>query len=171
MAKLSLYVVALFVAAVAQLAHAQSANEVSSTLTVNHVVAQPDGKEVSEPAKTAKPGDVLEYIAEYRNSGSGTAKKLEATLPIPLGTEYIPNSANPAGALASVDGTIFEPAPLKRKVKQADGTLVEQPVPLAEYRFIRWQPQDLPAGKSLKYSARAKMSTDAPAPPSAPGKK
>lgn len=148
---------------------AQSANEVASTLTVNRVVAQPDGKEVRESATTAKPGDVLEYVAEYRNTGKAPVKKLEATLPIPVGTDYVADSANPAGAWASLDGTKFEPMPLKRKVKQPDGKVVEQLVPYVEYRFIRWPPQDLGTGKSLSYSAKAKMTADT-APAASPAK-
>jgi uncharacterized repeat protein (TIGR01451 family) len=147
----------LFFVVLSPFAHAQNANDVSSTLIVNRVATPAGGKETSEPAKTAKPGDMLEYVAEYRNTGKAPAKKLEATLPIPSGTEYVPDSAKPAGAWASLDGNTFEPVPLKRKVKQPDGKLIEELVPYAEYRFLRWPAQDLPAGQSLKYSARAKL--------------
>jgi len=147
----------LFFVVISPFARAQSADDVSSTLVVNRVVTQADGKETKEPAKTAKPGDLLEYVAEYRNTGKTPAKKLEATLPIPSGTEYVPDSAKPAGAWASLDGNTFEPMPLKRKVKQTDGKLVEELIPYVEYRFLRWPAQDLPAGQSLKYSVRAKL--------------
>lgn len=148
---------------------AQDTGDVVSILTVSRVVTGQDGKEARAPAATAKPGDVLEYVAEYRNTGKAPAKKLEATLPIPAGTDYVPDSASPAGASASLDGTKFEPVPLKRKVKQPDNKVVEQLVPYVEYRFIRWPPQDLGTGKSLKYSARAKMTVDAP-PAASPAK-
>ena len=142
---------------------AQTPSEVLSTLAVSRIVLMADGKEISESAATAKPGDILEYIVEYRNGGKTTARQLEATLPIPSGTEFLPEWAKPAGAMASLDGAKFEPIPLKRKVKQADGKLVEQLIPYVEYRYLRWPAQDLAAGKNTRYIARTKVSASVPA--------
>ncbi len=141
----------------------QSSDSVTSTLAVSRISAQADGKEIAVPANAAKPGDLLEYVAEYRNAGKDVARKLEATLPIPVGTEYLPGSGRPAPASASLDGKIYEPEPLKRKVKQANGESAEQLVPYSEYRFLRWAARDLAVGTSLKYSARVRLLM-APAP-------
>lgn len=145
---------------VAQTVVAQGSGDVVSTLSVNRITTNAQRTEIAEPVKTAKPGDVLEYVADYKNNGKNAAKSLEATLPIPVGTEYIPDSARPSASQASVDGATFESLPLKRKVKQADGKLVEQPVPYADYRFLRWPARDLDAGKILAYSTRVKVVAD-----------
>lgn len=67
-------------------------------------------------------------------------------LPIPAGFEFLPDTARPPPAKASVDGRVFEPLPLRRVVKLADGRIKEQLVPLAEYRALRWAIGDLAAG-------------------------
>lgn len=149
---------------IAHAALAQSGAQVASTLSVTRIALNAEGREVAEPANSAKPGDVLEYVADYTNQGKHTALRLQASLPIPFGTEYLPNlpnSATPAPSLASVDGITFQPIPLKRQVRQANGTLLEQPLAYAQYRFLRWPAHDLAAGKHLLYSTRVKVAADA----------
>lgn len=123
-------------------------------------VAVADGKEVLVEADSAKPGDVIEYRAIYRNESNEVLQKVEATLPIPAGTVVLPASLLPSGARASVDGTRFQAIPLKRKVKQSNGKEVEQLVPYVEYRFLRWNVGVLDAGKSAIYVARVKVNKD-----------
>lgn len=136
-----------------------AADSLSNMLSVARIVSQSDGNEHSEPANSAKPGDVLEYTALYRNAGAGAVRKLEVTLPIPEGTEYLAGQAHPAGAWASIDGKTFAPQPLHRRVAKADGAMVDELVPLQEYRFLRWPPADLAAGASLECRARVKITT------------
>lgn len=142
-------------AAIAQRASADQ--KVSSELTVTTVFKQANGSEQLAPAQAVKPGDMLLYTANYKNFGSQEVRQLVATLPIPPETEYQSLTALPSGALASLDGKIFERVPLLRKVKQADGKLVDVPVPLAEYRFLRWPERDLAAGSSYSVSARTRV--------------
>lgn len=142
----------------AQGALAQGAGEVASNLTVGRVSLAADGKEAISPADNAKPGDVLEYVATYRSKSA--VRQLEATLPIPVGTEYLPGSATPGGARASTDGVVFAAIPLKRKVKQSDGKEAEQLVPYAEYRYLRWPAQDLAAAALTKVGARVRLIAD-----------
>ncbi|MBS0416961.1 MAG: hypothetical protein JSR66_04565 [Proteobacteria bacterium] len=131
--------------------------DLSSTLRVSRIVVTADGSEVRRSADSAGPGDVLEYVAEYHNNSTHVIRQLAATLPIPDGTELLPTSALPAGALASTDGTHFSVVPLTRKALQADGKLVDQPIPYREYRYLRWPPRDLFAGQSLQVAARARL--------------
>lgn len=138
----------------------QASADLVSTLSVTRAAVAASGKEVNEPASTAKPGDVLEYTVDYRNSGKSAVRQLQATLPVPAGTEFILNSARPSGAMASLDGVQFENIPLKKRTQQADGKVVEQLVPYAQYRFLRWPAQDLAAGKNVAYVAQAKVSQD-----------
>lgn len=135
----------------------QARAEVESQLAAVKVVTGGDGKEAFQPAAEIKPGELLEYRLDYRNKGDESARGLEVTLPIPEGLEFVPDSARPRNPRASVDGTNFQPIPLKRRVRLPDGKEVEQLVPLAEYRFLRWSPTDLAAGQSAKYSSRMRV--------------
>jgi uncharacterized repeat protein (TIGR01451 family) len=139
-------------------AAAQAADPVTNVLTVRRIARQPDGRETTEVATSAKPGDVLEYVAEFHNNGTTAARGLSATLPLPSGTEFISESQHPSDASASVDGITFEPIPLKRRVKGEDGTPHEELVPLRDYRYLRWPAAELAGGASLSVSARVVIS-------------
>jgi uncharacterized repeat protein (TIGR01451 family) len=115
---------------------ALAAGDVTVALTAHRIV-QKDGHEALESADKASPGEVVEYRATYRNDGAERVKQLAATLPIPAGMEYT-GAAEPRATLGSLDGTTFAPLPLKRRVKLADGREVEQTVPAAEIRWLRW---------------------------------
>ena len=129
-----------------------------------------DGRESLVEATDAKPGDLIEYTATYRNSGKAAIRSLEATLPIPKDTEYVPGSARPAGARASVDGKSFAAIPLRRKAKRADGKEGDEPVPLRDYRALRWTAAELGGEKTLAFSARVRVSNEGPRPPEAAGR-
>ena len=148
---------ALFsVSAAAQVGVAQGGGPLDVRLTASKIVKAADGKETAQVATAAKPGDVIEYRAIYTNKGKGTLSNVEATLPVPAGLEYTPNTALPSGVLASVDGSLFLPVPLKRKV-QRDGREVEQAVPYGEYRALRWKLGEIPAGDNTAVSARMRL--------------
>ncbi len=148
---------AMFVALAQDAAAQQAANGVESRLTQAKVTRGSDGKERLESAATAKPGEVIEYRASYANKSKEPARSLEATLPVPVGLEYVPGTVNPAGALATIDNVKFEPIPLKRMVKQADGRMVEREVPATEYRALRWKLGSLEEGKDMVVSARMRV--------------
>ena len=120
-------------------------------------VTRDQGKEVLVAAEQAKPGELIEYRALYRNDGAGEAKGLMATLPIPRGTQYVAGSALPRRVEASLDGHTFAPVPLKRTVKTPDGRTVEQEVPVAEYRALRWPLGVLPSRDQRTVSARVRV--------------
>ncbi len=153
----------------AQKASAPSNNPLEVSLARTKIAIE-NGKEVSRKADVAKPGDIIEEIASYKNNSAGDLKDFVPMLPVPPNTELILGSIKPANAKASADGKNFSDMPLKRKVRQANGVEVEQPVPLAEYRFLRWYPGDIGAGKTLVFSARFKLSDGAPV-AAAPNKK
>jgi hypothetical protein len=116
-----------------------------------------EGKEVLGSAAQAKPGDVIEEVATYTNLSKKNTRRVEATLPVPQYTEPVLGSVLPANAKASTDGTTFAAIPLKKKVRQANGVTVEQPVPLAEYRFLRWSAIELAPEKKFVASARFRL--------------
>ena len=133
---------------------------VTSSLTAQKVEML-EGKAVLKPASKGKPGDVIEYSGTYRNVSTAGVNKLLAIVPVPRGTTFVADSAQPAQAQASTDGTQFAPMPLMRTVKQPDGKERKEAVPLAEYRALRWEIGSLAAGSSAVVSLRVRI--DAPA--------
>ncbi len=121
------------------------------------VLVSPEGKETLGGAETIKPGEMIEYRATYMNMGKEGVKNIQATLPIPLGMEYLSKTAKPAGAKASLDGVKYEAIPLMRKVKLPNGKEVEQEVPYSEYRFLSWNIDELGGEKSAVASARVRL--------------
>ena len=130
----------------------------SSTLQVHRVVLQADGSEALQAATAVQPGDVLQYATVFSNPGARPVQRLQASLPIPQGTELVAASTQPRVVLASLDGKVFQPMPLMRKTRRADGQWVDVAVPLAEIRALRWPEQQLAAGASLSTSARVRIS-------------
>ena len=129
----------------------------TSELQVWNVVKKADGAEALLPAQSVKPGDVLQYTAVYRNSDSRAVNHLVASLPIPAGTELVDASAVPREVQASLDGKVYAATPLMRKLRRADGQMVDVPVPLTEYRYLRWPEQQIAAGASFSTSARVRV--------------
>lgn len=156
--------------ALAQTAVAPAAlADVQSVLTSKKVVPSPDQKERLVDSKDIKPGEIMEYRVTYTNKGKTAASNVVASLPIPVGTEFLRASAQPAiGLKASLGDGKFDPIPLKRKVKQPDGKIVEQDVPLSEYRSLQWSLGELAAGKSVVVSARVRVTDVAPNAPATP---
>jgi uncharacterized repeat protein (TIGR01451 family) len=146
----------LIVAAVPPHARAAAAAPVESTLEARKVVRGADGRETLVPADVARPGDVIEYAATYRNTTRETMRELEATMPIPAHTEFVPGSARPSSVRASVDARDFAALPLKRKTVVGGREVIEA-VPYREYRALRWQPVHLGAEASMTFTARVKV--------------
>jgi uncharacterized repeat protein (TIGR01451 family) len=134
--------------------------EVRIQLTALRIVKSEQGKETLASGSSAKPGEIIEYRATYKNSGNAVARKLIATLPVPVEMEYLPGSATPATAGATTDGVAYSKIPLKRKVKLAGGQVVVRDVPFDEYRALRWELEDLPPGTGITVSARMKIKAD-----------
>ena len=130
---------------------------VKAQLQAFKVILQKDGGEKLASADIANPGDVIEYQATYSNDGNRAATNLNATLPIPAALAYVPNTATPGGFMASTDAKSFAPAPLQRKVKDANGKTVTVMVPFSEYRALRWNVKQLAPGADFKVSARASV--------------
>ncbi len=133
------------------------ASEPLQVKLVRSKIVLESGREVVQSAAIATPGDILEEIATYTNTSKAPLKSVEATLPIPANTELVMASIKPATAKASIDGKNFLKIPLIRKVRQANGVEVEQPVPLGEYRYLRWYPGELAPDKPMSFSARFKV--------------
>ena len=141
--------------AMAQQTGNQASKPVEATLSVFQVGKSAEGKEALLPADKAAPGATLEYQTVHKNNGKSAIKSLVATLPLPDGISYLPGSARPANAEASLDGKVFAAIPLKAMVKNAQGKLEERLVPYSDYRALRWALGELPANEQTTVSARA----------------
>jgi uncharacterized repeat protein (TIGR01451 family) len=126
-------------------------------------VVTTEGRESLVPADKAKPGDIIQYEAVYRNDGKAAAKNVAATVPVPAGLALIEKSDKPSAELASLDGKNFSAVPLMRDVKNQAGVVEKKPVPLAEYRAVRWNLPELAPGKTATVALRAQVLTNTPA--------
>jgi uncharacterized repeat protein (TIGR01451 family) len=130
--------------------------EISVKLVAQQVVLSGD-KESLLPAEKARPGDIIEYQAAYVNTGDAAASKVMATVPVPVGLSLVADSARPAAGQASLDGKTFSSVPLTRRVKNDRGVVEEKPVPLGEYRALRWLIPELAPGSTITVALRARM--------------
>ena len=80
-----------------------------------HKVTQSGSEEKLEAVDRIKPGEVVEYQVTYRNVSKQTVKQLQATLPIPTETEYVPSVRARENVSASTDGVNYAPVPLRKK--------------------------------------------------------
>lgn len=149
---------ALFVIAAALALYLPLQAEVKVLLIASRIITV-DGTEKKEPGDKAKPGDVLEYVAEYKNPDKSAVKEVVATLPVPAGMEYVPNTAMPSQVMASTSDGNFAPVPLKRAVRGANGKVTQELVPYSEYRSLRWNLGDMSGGTSKSVRARMKVRT------------
>lgn len=131
--------------------------EVNVRLSVHRIVKNAQGKESVSPGESARPGELVEYRAVYKNSSAATARGVLGTLPVPAEMDYVPDSASPATASASTDGVTYSRMPLKRRVRLSGGAVANREVPVEEYRSLRWNLGDLAPGASVTVRARMKI--------------
>lgn len=123
------------------------------------VPASPAHAERLVPATETRAGDRLEYVATYRNPTDAAVRHVLVTVPVPRnGVEYLLESAAPHADLASTDGKQFAALPLERVRTAADGRKVTTAAPAADYRFLRWDLGDVPAGATRTVRARVQVS-------------
>lgn len=139
-----------------------AADDLVVTLTAHRVQTTGDGREALSPADSAKPGDLIEYRAVYRNTGGTTVRNVRAKLPIPPGTEYVADSGRPRGFHASRDGNTFSPPPLLRTVRLADGRVKKSEIPPRDYRALQWHVDSIPAGGEFTATARVRLKSGPP---------
>lgn len=110
-------------------------------------------------SNVVQPGDVIEYRATYTNR-SAAPLQVMATLPVPEAVEYQAFSATASGRQphsVALGDAQYGPEPLLRPVVQASGAASMEPVPYAQYRFVRWDLGSLPPGAATEVRIRAKV--------------
>jgi uncharacterized repeat protein (TIGR01451 family) len=133
-------VVCLFVATIA------SASDLKVELEARKIATSPSGKEISTPAETAAPGDVVEYRVTYTNTGATVLKDVRPEIPVPNGLVVLLGSDRPAAAEALLAGRDFVPLP----ALDAEG----KPVSAEKLRAFRWSPAPLAAGAAREVVIR-----------------
>lgn len=122
------------------------------------VPATPARPEHLVDAAQTRIGDRLEYVATYRNPTAAALHHVVVTVPVPRdGVEYLMDSAAPQANLASTDGKQYAALPLARVKVAADGHRASAPAPAADYRFLRWDLGDVPAGATRTVRARVQV--------------
>ena len=122
------------------------------------VPATPAHPEQLVAADKASAGDQLEYQAVYRNPTATAMHHVIVTVPVPKnGVEYLLDTALPHADLASTDGKQFAQLPLMRVETAPDGRKVSKPAPGADYRFLRWDLGDVPAGATRTVRTRVQL--------------
>lgn len=136
--------------------------EVKVVLIASRIVMV-NGSEKKEPGDKAKPGDVVEYRADYQNVSDGQSKgsvsHVNAILPVPSGMEYLPGTALPPEVMASTDDIHYAPVPLKRSVNGSDGKTKAELVPYSEYKSLRWDLGEIGPGAAKSVRARMQVKT------------
>lgn len=146
--------ITIFLLAFVTTGQAVDKGDITAELTAYTVLVKTDGTEELRVAKRVKPGDLVLYRTEYRNQDQASVTNLVATLPVPEGMSYLPQTATPAVTTASLDGKRFAPVPLMRWVRLSNGDRVQRQVPYTEYRFLRWRLDTLAAGDHAVVQAR-----------------
>ncbi|APV51365.1 hypothetical protein BWI17_17720 [Betaproteobacteria bacterium GR16-43] len=128
----------------------------ATTIEQRTVVVAADGRERLEAGDAVRPGAVVEYTVTLRNTTSQGLKNVQATLPIPASTEYLPGSARPAAITGSADGTTYSVLPIRRTVKK-NGVEVTETLGPRDVRWVRWAALDLAGGASATFTARVRV--------------
>ena len=131
----------------------KNAGPLSIALTVKKIVLQ-HGKERLVDAKNAVPGDVLEYRAEYKNTGATALSEVLVTLPLPDQTTFIMGSAYPDGVAVSKKSARDVFAPLPQKIVSENNTVASSP---DAYAALRWAIEKLASGQVSVFGMRVRV--------------
>jgi uncharacterized repeat protein (TIGR01451 family) len=146
----------LFVVALSTAALAQAKADLVKVDLKQFKVTQVNGKEDLQAASSFKPGEVIEYVATYHNTGKAAVKNVNGTIPVPVGTEYLPDANLKAPDMAAGADKSYAPLPLKRKVMR-NGVETEELLPYSEYRFLRWNIGQMAPDATAVLKARVKI--------------
>jgi len=127
--------------------YAQDKKGLTNELAGYKVVVK-DKKETFEKVEKVKSNDIIEYRLTLTNNSKSDLKNLRPVIPIPDGTIFLANSAEPAKIYVSLDGKTFKLAPLYVDKKLVDPIF---------YKFIKWDVKSLGAGDKTVLKIRVKV--------------
>lgn len=153
------FVLGVFLASGVQVL-AKEKKDLDITLKAHRVVRSASGDEQLSDSPSAKPGDVVQYTAVFHNNSAHPLDKVSPTIPVPAGMIYQPEAKLPAPSEASVDGKHFEPIPLRRTHRLADGRQVVVEVPTSAYRALQWRAGEISPGAEYVAAMRVRVLAD-----------
>lgn len=121
---------------------AAAANEgpLTNVLTQYVITVDESGEETKTQSEDASPGEMVEYVLSYENTGEGELSGLVISAPVPVAMTFVAGSAmteEDATFEVSVDeGATWSTTPVM--IATDDG---EKEVPVSEYDFVRWMPK------------------------------
>ena len=150
------------IASVAAIAANKSKQPISIAMNAFLVQHDRSGNEVLKVAKTAEPGQKIQYQLVYKNSGQRAYKAGAITGPIPANTHYLANTTRTkvrSKLLVSIDGgKSFEQEPVKRQRLMPNGKMKTVVIPASKYTHIRWNPDNkIKAGEKQLYNFRVQV--------------
>lgn len=153
------FVLFIFLFAQVLVIQAQGNEDVTSELTTYRISTDDAGNETAVEVSEIRPGDTIEYRLTYTNNTENDISNLVPILPIPVGVQYLDDTAEPtiSSASLSTTGDNFQTLPIMREVTQQNGETVEQEVPASEFRRLRWMVDSLAAQESVTLRARVQV--------------
>jgi len=134
------------------------AGPLESTMKAYLVETDTHGNEILKPTETAAPGEKIEYVLTYHNTGKTPLSKLVVNGPIPANTDFIQGSntsKTPHDFWVSIDhGKTWDKEPVKRKRKNSSGKEELVVIPPSEYTNVQWkasEPIDPDEKQQFKY--------------------
>jgi len=131
--------------------------DLAISLTAKKVILKENNQEQLLEADQAMPGEIIQYDAHYQNMGTAALRNLSPTLPIPEGMVFLPSSAHPPLAAASLDGKTFQSVPITKEILLANGEKQTVEVSPTEYRALQWKLGDLKKGGQAIVTARTQI--------------
>ena len=119
-------------------------------------VVDVNGKQELVSTDKAKPGEVIEYVATYHNTGKTAVKNVVGTIPVPNGMEFTPEPTQKAPDMAAASDGKFGPVPLKHKALR-NGVQVEEVLPYSAYRALQWKIGTMAPDQKVELKARVKL--------------
>ncbi|MEM1086539.1 MAG: hypothetical protein AAGH90_02330 [Pseudomonadota bacterium] len=144
-------------AAVLMTGVANANGPLSSTLEAYIVGTDDDGTETLTSTDEITPGETIEYVLVYENTGDTALSGLVVSAPIPASTTFIMGSDTQQTAavfeVSADDGATWGEPPLMRVSE--DG---EEEILVSEYDMVRWVPTDaIDAGKTWQFKYRTSV--------------
>ena len=144
---------------------AAAADALTSEFSFRVVETNAEGEEVLVERETIRPGEVISYELRHQNTTEGAMEGLVAPVPVgvslALGAE-VTSVAAVFEVQAEMDpeqeGLEWSTVPATRKVVDANGNMIEEPLPEEAVAAVRWTlSEPLEAGASAFNSYRVRL--------------
>lgn len=158
----AIFITALVTILCTPLAALAGQGTLTGNVEAHRVVTADNGREVYLPADEARPKDVIEYRLTYTNGGETTLRNVTVVDPVPVGTEYIVDTAaRPHEGVVEFsvdDGETYHTWPILIKKTTADGKEIEVEATPDMVTHIRWTvANDLEPETAITFTYRAKV--------------